>query len=362
MNSLRISTRRAGLVFAASALAFATMIPALASAAAITERSIDLSSSVANTSGVDYTVNFTAAADAGAVVVDFCSNSPSIGTACTAPTGFSLTSATTGGGFTKNGSSTASKLIVTGTIDVSDEDEISIPITGVANPTSAGPLYARIITYTDSVGALAYDSSNVNANNPGTHIDEGAVALQITSGFVVSGAVAETLAFCASGANTIATGCTSGITSPNLSLGTNGVLDLAASEGTIYTQLSTNAVGGAVVSLKSNAVGGGLIRPGAVTSDITPISDTPVASLTNGAAKFGLKLASPTGVAPVGVYSASTYYLGAAVTSTYGDAIYDVGTPVSDGTAGLTFAANISNTTPAGNYSAALNLIATGKF
>jgi hypothetical protein len=50
------------------------------------------------------------------------------------------------------------------------------------------------------------------------------------------------------------------------------------------------------------------------------------------------------------------------ITGPYGDPIYSAAGPVNQATANLTFGANISNVTPAGNYSAALNLIATGKF
>jgi hypothetical protein len=150
------------------------------------------------------------------------------------------------------------------------------------------------------------------------------------------------------------------------------VLGNALSEGTIYSQISTNASGGAVVNLKSNATGcGGLIRAGAPSEcDISPI--TTAGAISSGAAQFGLKLANITNgsgtINPVANYNTTTYFMNyvdgnTGVTSTYGDPIYNTDDkPVSDGSVDLTFGANVSNDTPAGTYSATLSLIATGKF
>jgi hypothetical protein len=67
-----------------------------------------------------------------------------------------------------------------------------------------------------------------------------------------------------------------------------------------------------------------------------------------------------------GTYSdtSATYRFDEAnVKSTYGDPILDTnGTGVNNGNVKLTFGASISNTTPAGKYSNAYSLIATGKF
>lgn len=380
MNSIKISVRRAGSLFAAAALVLSAAVPAMVSAATVTERSIELSSSVTGETA-NYEINFTAVADAGAVVVDFCSDSPVLGETCTAPTGFSLSSATVGGDFTKHANSTASKLIVTGTIDVDTETAVTIPVTGVTNPSSNGVMYARIVTFTDDTGATAYTSGT-----PGAHVDDGSVALSITDGFRVGGTVEETMVFCVSGeddgtpdTSPIATGCTGDLTSPDITLGTDGVLSTTPSEDTIYTQISTNAVGGAVVSLKSDAAGcGGLLRAGTGTAaercGIAPITTAGSVSALSGA-QFGLKLGNLAGAsgttAVVGSsYDTTNYYMGfdsdgeeTGVTSPYGDPVYTTNNaPVEDGTADLTFAAAMSSVTPAGNYSANFSLIATGKF
>lgn len=388
MNSLKISARRAGSVFAAAALVLATALPGLASAATVTERSIALSSSSADASGVNYTINFTATQDAGAVLVEFCGNSPLLGESCSTPGGFSLSSATVGGGFTKDGTnSTATKLIATGTIDVSANDEVSIPVTGVHNPTASGPLYARILTYaTDATG---YTSANPDAGDD--HLDDGSVAISITPTIGVSAAVLESMIFCVSGA-AITENC-GGVTAPSLKLGNddgNGVIALSPtpSEGQIYTQISTNAVSGAVVSLKSNTVGcGGLVRAGA-TSNAAGCGIAPALALGvgTGSGKFGVKTATAAGVGsnfagalqaydPDGAGPTTPYYNssdfkllwvsgdGSGVTGPYGDPLLDTaGAPVNNMGMALTFAAASANNTPAGNYSADLSLVATGKF
>lgn len=380
MNTLRIISDKSRYVVAALLVAFSVLVPALASAAQLTERSVELSSSTVNATA-NYTINFTTASAAGAVVVDFCGNSPLLGQVCNAPSGLSLLSATVGGGLTKDAASTSSKLVLTGSVAAGS---VSIPVTGVTNPGGAGTIYARIITYSAASGATSYNSSSTGANNPGTHVDDGSVAIAITEGIAVSGDVLESLSFCVSGANPGAN-C-SGTTAPTLKLGedtgdgvTKALTSGAVSSGNIYTQITTNAVNGAVVRLKSSATNcGGLMRVGSTTCDIAPALQTDIA---NGQAKFGVKVgtaanasgaANPTGtvrIYPSSGYSTSAYALNFAsgnasgVTSTYGDEFLDTNNaPVNNQNMPLTFGASINDNTPAGSYSTSLSLIATGKF
>src|ERR1700744_3273566 len=77
------------------ALVLATLVPGLASAAQLTERSIALSSSSPDVSGASYEVKFTpATSGALAFLIDFCSNSSLPDDACTAPAGLVVKSAT----------------------------------------------------------------------------------------------------------------------------------------------------------------------------------------------------------------------------------------------------------------------------
>lgn len=372
MNSTRLlDFKRFGYLAAVFAILLSTTLPSLAFAAQVTERSIALSSSTASATGTTYNVSFKAVAAAGAFVVDFCT-SPAIGAICTAPTDMDATAADSGDFTDVTGS--AHKVIVEEAITAGST--VTGAITGVKNPSTSGVFYARIVTFADTTDAAAYNSATVNANNPGTVAkDQGGVAMSITPTFSVTGAVLETLVFCASGA-AIDPSCTGTLTSPNVSLGTSGVLTNTLSEGKVYSQISTNAVKGAVVNLKSNTTGcGGLVRAGAANNTVgCGIGPQTIAGvIATDAAKFGVRFADlDDGTGQLDLlssYSETNHFMnyvagdGSGVTSTYGDPIYSThDEPISNGEANLVFGADIGNDTPAGTYSANLSLIATGKF
>lgn len=355
----------------AVAMLLAFIVPAIVSAEQLVERSIGLSSSSKAATGVVYNVAFTADGGAGAFVVEFCSNTPVIGQSCTAPAGFSsAAAASTTVGFT-DVEKTANKIVVTGTIAA--DAEIAVAVTGITNPTAAGPIYARIITYNNDTNADAYTSTNLGTGV----VDQGSVAISITDTVGVSGAVLESLTFCVSG-DEIEDECLN-VEPPVLALGetTGDLVSLVPTEisdGSLYARISTNAVTGAVVRLKSSAVGcGGLMRAGAPTAcDIEPALNT---GITAGQAKFGVtatEIGGGTGTFQAvdgSNYNDTTYalnYVGnnaTGVTSTYGDPFLDTdGAPASSKNIQMTFGASVSNSTPAGQYSADLSLIATGKF
>lgn len=380
MNSIRSFNRQAGYIVAATALLFATFVPSLVFAAQVTERSIELSSSSKSATNVTYGINFTPVASAGAFVVDFCSNSPVVGSPCTAPAGFTATAAaSTTSGFTDVTDLDANTIVVAGTITA--PTPVSVDVTGITNPSAAGPLYVRIITYDLDTNADLYDSEDLGTGN----VDDGGLAISITDTFGVSGAVLESMTFCVSAA--VPTQNCGGVTSPVLEIGEDvgdGVKALSASAlstGSVYTQISTNAASGAIVSLKSSALNcGGLLRAGAPSAcDIAPALTG--SNITAGQAKFGVRAASATdptgGGTPTGTFQAASgstyndttyeldYVAGNAtgVTSTYGDPFLDTNNaPINNRNMQLTFGASVTNTTPAGKYSTDLSLIATGKF
>ena len=384
MTSLKTANRRVGSFFAVAALVLATitpgLVPAFASAAQVTERSVALSSSSKQADNVTYSVTFKPVASAGAYAIEFCSNSPIVDTACTAPAGLDVTSPSTAtSGFTvaqTTASAAASDhnaLAVTGTLSAGVSK--TVDIAGIDNPDAAGAVYARIVTYADETAALAYQSTTL-----GSAIDQGAAAFSITDTVGVSGAVLETMTFCVSGAAIAANCVGAGATPPTVKLGTEvttGVTALSAgavSEGSIYSQISTNAASGAVVNLKSSAAGcGGLLRAGAPAEcDIAPAT----AGITAGNALFGIKVTGATAdangafaIASGSIYDPSVFKINYAadqltgVTSPYGDPVLDTaGAPANNKAAQLTFGASAANNTPAGLYSADFSLIATGKF
>ncbi|MDB5162698.1 MAG: hypothetical protein JWO54_257 [Candidatus Saccharibacteria bacterium] len=377
MKSFRLFNRQTGSIIALVALVLAVVAPTIASAAQLTARSVELSSSSINATGVNYNVGFTSDGAAGGVVIDFCSNSPLINATCDSPAGFAATGATSAFGTVTVVDANTVK--VAGAIAATTA--ITVDLDGITNPSSVGPLYVRIVTYATSGDLANYTSAT--SLGAGT-VDQGGAAINITNTIGVSAAVLESMTFCVSGA--IITADCAAVTAPTLKLGetTGTVIALSASSlstGDIYTQISTNAVTGAVVSLKSSAIGcGGLIRAGAPSAcNIGPAQQL---GITAGQALFGVKTEAATSTSGVSTasgafqakagtgYNTGTYALNyndtdesTGVTSTYGDPFLDTnGAPVNNKNVKLTFGASISNTTPAGLYSVDLGLIATGKF
>jgi len=376
MRVSSIFRHQARYIAVAAMVLLAVIVPLIASAAQITERSIALSSASKSAEDVNYEVKFTAASDAEAFVIDFCTD-PVIGQACTAPAGLVATGAASDDATAVTGST--SKIVVTKSIAA--EDDVTVELTGINNPSAVGPFYARIVTYDTAPHATAYTSAALGTGAQ----DDGSVAIFISDTIGVSGAVLETMSFCVSGAE-IDDNCAVSVDpedAPTIKLGTDdgsGNVSLTPgvlSTGNIYTQLTTNSSKGAIVSLKSSALNcGGLLRAGAPTAcDIAPALANGFGSNT---AEFGVRTNDAIGGAnAVGilqpftgsVYNNTTYMLNYAdlnasgVTSTYGDPFLDTDDkPASNQNMQLTFGAQVNNNTPAGLYSTNLSLIATGKF
>lgn len=385
MKSLRILNRQVGLFAAAGALLLAVVVPTIAAAAQLTERSIALSSSSKAATGVEYTIKFKTATAAAGAVIDFCTVTPVIDEPCATPTGFTAASAAGTG----VASLDANTIKVTQAITANAETTITA--TGIRNPDATGPFYARITTY-DSTDLAGGAGAYVDAENLGDYIDDGGASIIISDTIGVSGAVLESLTFCVAGNDNIGDDCLpidtqAGLKAPTLKLGQQvgdvfALIPGTASEGNIYTQLSTNSASGAVVSLKSSTVGcGGLVRSGASNCDIAPALDSDVTD-TDEDAKFGIKAGVATGdegdfepydATPLtpgdAYYSTSAFKMRwlvgdtAGVTSTFGDPfLYTKNAPATNKKMTLTFGASVTNATPAGLYSADLSLIATGKF
>ena len=336
------------------------------SAAVVTARSIEMSDSTANADNLTYTLKFTTGASgaAGAAIIAFCAGSPIIGDACAGPTGFSVTGTSSDIGTAS--AENANTILYTNTIAASATHTVEFD--SIDNPTAAGQFYARILTFADATAAGVYDETD--GSPTGTYIDEGGFALSATNPINVSAAVRESMTFCVS-AGTLTANC-AGATSPNLELGSGNPVALATgvtSTGTIYTQVSTNASEGVTVKMRSNKECGGLQRQGADPDDcgIPPVG-TGTNAIDGTTAMFGMKVNPDADLTATTNYAGSNYGLNWAdndatgVTSPYGDSIYSSDGPVSSKNAVLTFAAAADNLTPAGRYSAALNLIATGTF
>ena len=387
MGSFGVFTQRTGRLATLAALVTATLaqglLPTLASADQVTGRSVELSSSSKSATAVTYSVSFTTGASsdtAGAFVVEFCSNTPLIGQACTAPTDMTAASAatpTSGASISTTTPATANKVVVVDAGMTSAKD-ISVELTGITNPSVAGSIYARVVTYDTDAHAANYATTSLGAGA----IDQGAAAIAITDTVGVSGAVLESMTFCVAG-GAISPNCDlTSNTAPTLQLGKNtgGVIALdpdAVYTGTVYTQISTNASSGAIVNLKSDTTDcGGLHRAGTISTvcDI-PAAGIGASTVVAATPGFGVMTGTADVTGSSGDYKASTnynntnYHMNFAagnatgVTSTYGDPILNTNSgPANNLNMPLIFGATVSNNTPAGLYSANLSLVATGKF
>jgi hypothetical protein len=123
--------------------------------------------------------------------------------------------------------------------------------------------------------------------------------------------------------------------------------------------------------MKNSNACGGLSRDAGATCDIGPANTgaNAAAVIAPGTAEFGLRCV------PAGTLTAAAPYNGAAtnygmdtttvndnVTTTYGDTILSSAAAINNQEATLTFGASASLTTPAGVYTASMDLIATGTF
>lgn len=382
MKSLRFIDRRVGFSFGAILMMLGMIMPAalptFASAASLlTGRSIQMSNSTASASAVTYKLTFTpsvAITTGGGFYVDFCAESPIIGSStCTVPTAMTTTTAVLGT-VSSAGSLTATtngRLKFTGSATIPAASD-SYEFTTITNTSTVGTFYARVYTYTS-----ANLASYTNPGSIGTAQDAGGIALSATNAIGIAATVQETMTFCTTTATPTANCANSAALNLTLGTGTPSVLGTTTQTAGGYMELSTNAVSGAQVTMTNSNNCGGLRRvtAGASTCDIAPTNTSN--ALTGGDGKFGLNVGASATVGGTGSgsvtalapYSTTNQYgmtytgVGTGVSSTYGDPIANTASnPSSNAYAPITFAANASNTTPAGYYQATMNLVATGTF
>ena len=432
MKSIRLLDRRAGYSLSAIGLLLGMVapvaLPAFASADVLSSRSIILSSSAADASNVTYDINFTGAvgndidgtaSTEGGVVIYFCSNSPLLEAACTAPGGLSTASVSVNateydGSPVADGTvahPAANSVVWTAGADYTGGDSFRLVLDGIHNPTATGTFYARITTYANNTTLATSDGTDATAE--GTYMDNGSVALSATSELGVTAYVLESMTFCVSkgdmgdsgNASAVSTqaapsincgsneascptdpGC---VVAPSMTIGqqngTVNALDAThLSTGQVYAQLSTNAASGAIVNLKSDATScGGLYRNGN-TANCNIAPKAAAGSFTAGQAFFGLTVGtaaaaplvnggagSGTGTITPGTgYGATDYFIdydtdndnSQGITSTYGSELFHSTAPVDNMNVPISFGASVSSTTPAGSYGATLNMIATGTY
>lgn len=286
-----LAFKRSTALLQVGALLLASLLPAIllsgtAHGAQLTSRYVDLSSvqssggdssegsgrDGADAAGQDvtYTVGFTTATlnDVEAVVIDFCSNSPITGLACTAPTGFDVNEGTlalanqtgTGGNdFSIDAATDANTLVLSRTalnIAASTAVEFDLGTTaagdGITNPTLIsgnpyGTFYARILVYDTLATAQAYASAT-----PGAFIDDGGIAMAIANELTITARVQEVLQFCVGTTDAATTNDCNDISGTSIDLGVvDSTTPTISATDAALAMIRTNASNGASVYYKT---------------------------------------------------------------------------------------------------------------
>ncbi len=374
--------RKTSAVIASLALIAGGILPLILNASAeagtISTRSIKLSSAAPSAAGVSYQLTFTPVTTTQELIVDFCSDTPLIGTTCAfaASTVPNVTGVTASVGTVATvGTGTPVHTIKVTGLTMTGGTPFTITFGGITNPSSATSFYARVLTYaTGNSSGYVPANTTGGTTTTGTYVDDGGDALSTATTIQVTAAVMETLTFCTSGATLLNSTCTSA-TNPNVTIGgslTPPALSTTAVEtGTDYIQLSTNAQSGAIVYLKALYACSGLSSDGGSTCPIPGVGAFAPAPAA-GTAFFGLNVSAATNntTGGSGTVTANANYgttsgdygMGTNVTTTYGDPITSSSAPVAFANQTLTWAAQASNVTPPGIYYANESLVATGTF
>jgi len=178
----------ASLLLAAAPLVLSNNI---AHADSLISRSVTIGSSIAS-ANTYHQFNFTipTAGTLGSIELEYCSNTPFAGTACTAPTGLDLTGAnlasqTGATGFSIDSSSTANRIVLTRTpaANLALQPTSYRLNNAINNSDVNSTVYVRISTFASS------DAS-------GARTDKGAVAFSTALAVTVNGYVPPYLTFC----------------------------------------------------------------------------------------------------------------------------------------------------------------------
>lgn len=325
-----------------------------ANALPIMGRSVLISNSVGDATGVSYSLTSSALPTTGTAVksaeIKFCD---SLVGACNMPAGFSaltstLASQPTGlgaaAGWTVSAATQGSLRLLNASNATNPTGAVSISWNNVHNPTATNATFYGIIT--------TYSTSTWT-----TVIDTGSVALSTATQIQVALAVNETLTFCT---GTSITGQNCGTaTGSQVNLGAGSVS--ATATGTSIIAASTNGNTGYSVT-----VNGATLTSGANTIDALATGGSSVI----GSKQFGFNLAAANATPVVGAAktgtgtaaAASNYGTNNTFRFTTGEVIASASGPTNANTFTVGYIANIDGITPAGAYTSNLTYIATSNF
>jgi hypothetical protein len=346
-----------------------------------TLRSIQLSTSKASATNVTYSLTFTPATTTQELVVDFCGDTPLIGATCafaasSVPNvaGAAVGSVSAGGtgSLSTPGSGTPKHTIVVTGLTMASGSPYTITFTGINNPTGTQSFFARVLTYAtgDASEYVQADSTGDPTTIGADVVDAGGIAMSTVAQIDITARVMETLSFCVyhdDDGGGAGSGTCGDPASLELGTGTPPVIDSnSVYTGLIDFNLSSNATNGVVVRIK-----GGTLTSG---SNTIAAAGAAAGAIVAGTAKFGVQVpaSTTTGLSnPVGTVNADANYSAASgygldtvnMATTYGDTLCNSNSlPLNDIKVPMTYGVTASITTPAGVYTAAHQLIATGTF
>jgi len=358
-----------------SVVAVLPLVTGSADAAQVTSRKIQMGKSQASATDATYKVEFSlpTTANVGGLVVTFCSNSPIIGVACTAPggldvneAGLALANVSGLSGFSLDAATDTNTFVYTNATPQSITGPQAVTIDlgaggasdGVTNPSATGSFYARIITFSTQANAQAY--SDASATVPTGAVDYGGVALSTAAVITVTALVQETLNFVVTGTSvTMGTGTPQVIddTQEWISTAVNMDLDTNATTGLNIRLYGTHLLSGAN-SLSGNGTLGVLTGTAGSQFGICTKDSTNTQVVADAQYKTGAANCTTAGTSTFAWDNAATSAVG-------GDTVYTSTGPVDNdvnSNVDVYYAARADNNVPAGQYQAQHQLIATGTF
>jgi len=378
MVNTKSFAKRSVAVLSALTLSVAAILPLVTSSAyagQVTSRKIQMGKSEASASDTTYKASFSlpSTANVGGLVITFCSNSPIIGVACTAPAGLDVNEAglalanVTGlSGFTTDAATDTNTFVYTNATPQSITGPQAVTIDlgaggatdGVTNPSATGSFYARIITFNTQANAQAY--SDASATIPTGAVDYAGVALSTSAVITVTALVQETLNFVVTGTSvTMGTGTPQVIddTQEWISTAVNMDLDTNATTGVNIRLYGTHLLSGSN-SLSGNGTLGVLTGTAGSQFGICTKDSTNAQVVADAQYKTGAANCTTAGTSTFAWDNTATSAVG-------GDTVYTSAGPVDNdvnSNVDVYYAARADNNVPAGQYQAQHQLIATGTF
>ncbi len=374
--------RRTSYVGAAASLLLAVAAYAVptskASAAMITDRSLQISNSAASAE-VTHTYRFKAATahTIESITLEFCTTAfgyVGVGACAEAPAGFDVSNVTSmtvtnttlpvdpANNEVLEATDVAANYLElriaadTGVgVPVNIGDEIEITTTGghFVNPSANGTFFAHIVTYSD--------------DNVTTAVDNGTVTSSVANQINLETRVEETLNFSVGTANDDDTGCAPLTTNNLLELGDpiNHALSTTQTYDELsYFRIATNASNGAQVLYSGDTLNS-ITNAG---DDINPVN--PKDTIQVGVEQFGIVIdESEIDLTGAALDPAANYADGGTNQIHFDDGSVTTPVPVAASTgaidcetAAVRYVANISNSTPAGIYTTTISYIAVPSY